>query len=174
LKVQYDKFEGGRSLLDTPALQALGWGRSGVGRAAFDSPDEMSTDANPMKVYIAAPYECRAYAQLLQPQLVARGCTVLASWLHAQNPDGDGEARLDLAEIDQANLVVVLNPPGFERAGTGGRHVELGYALGRGKTVVLVGAPTNVFHHLTTIIRVPDHLELFETVAAIAGATMGR
>lgn len=127
-----------------------------------------------MKVYIAAPYESRAYAQLLAPQLVARGCTVLASWLHHQAEESDVEARIDLADIDQANLVVVLNPPGFERAGTGGRHVELGYALGRGKTVVLVGEATNVFHHLTTILRVPSHVELFETVAAIAGATMGR
>lgn len=127
-----------------------------------------------MTAYIAAPYECRAYAQLLQPLLAQRGCVVLASWLEQQNPESAAEALVDLEDIEHADLVVVLNPPGFERSGTGGRHVELGYALALRKTVILVGQSTNVFHHLKNIIRVPSHVELLDTVSAMYGATMGR
>lgn len=127
-----------------------------------------------MKVYIAAPYEWRAYAQLLQPQIERHGCTVLAAWLHTQNPESSAEARIDLDDIDAADAVIVLNPPGMERSGTGGRHVELGYALGRGKHVFLVGEATNVFHHLSTIVRVATHDHLLDAIAAMQGAVMGR
>lgn len=127
-----------------------------------------------MKVYIAAPYEWRAYAQLLQPQIEKLGCVVLAAWLHTQNPESSAEARIDLDDIDAADAIIVLNPPGMERSGTGGRHVELGYALGRGKHVFLVGEATNVFHHLSTIVRVPTHDQLLDAIAAMQGAVMGR
>lgn len=127
-----------------------------------------------MKVYIAAPYEARWCAQLMAPQLAALGCTVIASWLRQQNPESAAEAAIDLADIDEAEAIVVLNPPGFERSGTGGRHVELGYAIGRGKRVILMGAKTNVFHHLTSIVRVETLEALFELLTAVVSAQQER
>ncbi len=39
--------------------------------------------------------------------------------------------------------------------GSGGRHVEFGYALAKGKPIVLVGPQRNVFHFHSNIYLVP-------------------
>lgn len=52
----------------------------------------------------------------------------------------------DLEDIDAADALVLVNPRHLHGSGRGGRHVELGYALARGKRVLLVGDRENVFH----------------------------
>lgn len=102
-----------------------------------------------MKVYIAAPYQLRADAIRAKHQLQVQGFDVTSTWLTLPDKNSDAFARQDLDDIAAADAVVALNPPGWENRGTGGRHVEFGYALGLGKHVVLVGVRSNIFHHLT-------------------------
>jgi nucleoside 2-deoxyribosyltransferase len=96
--------------------------------------------------YIAAPYELREVARDLRGGLQAMGITVVARWLDVAAQDSDGAAREDLEDIDASDAVVLLNPSGWARRGTGGRHVEFGYALAQGKRLVILGDRTNVFH----------------------------
>jgi nucleoside 2-deoxyribosyltransferase len=66
----------------------------------------------------------------------------------------------DLSDIDDADLVVVFSPKNALKVGTGGRHVEFGYAYGIGKPIVLVGKHGNAFHYLPRIYYVEKEKDL--------------
>ena len=111
-----------------------------------------------MKVYIACPYPLRAYAISTMASLEARGHVVTSRWLKAPDELSDQCAREDLADVAAADVLLALNPACWEERGTGGRHVELGYALALGKRVVLVGKRSNIFHHHSDV-RVIERVE---------------
>jgi nucleoside 2-deoxyribosyltransferase len=114
-------------------------------------------------VYIAAPYPARLDAIDLMDTLHAAGFKVTSSWLVEDDKLTDEYARKDLADIDRADALVAMNPAEWAERGTGGRHVELGYALAQGKPIVLVGARSNIFHHLMTV-HVVTQDELVDTL----------
>ncbi len=60
-------------------------------------------------------------------------------------------ARRDVEEINDADTLVLFTVDPDEKARRGGRHVEYGYALGKGKTVCVVGPRDNIFHHLLPV-----------------------
>lgn len=112
-----------------------------------------------MKVYIAAPYELHGKACATASWLESQGIEVTSSWLNPGTFGNDDKtARLDLDDVARADLLLALNPEAWRKSGTGGRHVELGYALALGKQIVLVGVRTNVFHHLDCV-RVIERVE---------------
>ena len=119
-----------------------------------------------MKIYIAAPYPIREHAVSVMGLLESYGHSVTSRWLKAPDELNDSYAREDLADVEAADMLLALNPPEFENAGTGGRHVELGFALypiimlGQLKRVALIGNPSNIFHMLS-VIEVYDSLETF-------------
>ena len=114
-----------------------------------------------MKIYIAAPWQYRSHAILLMTKLVEKGHEVTSSWLVVDDDSADGlptslegadkYARADLNDVEAADMLVAINPKEFANAGTGGRHVELGYAIARGKQIVLFGERSNIFHSLSNI-----------------------
>ncbi len=106
-----------------------------------------------IKVYIAAPYPCRDAAIEMMHVLEANGCRVTSTWLREPDEMADQFARLDLADVARADVLVAYNPEGWEERGTGGRHVEYGYALGLGIPVVLYGEKSNIFHHLDSVVH---------------------
>ena len=53
----------------------------------------------------------------------------------------------DLEDVDSADTLVLLSLPG----GGGGKNVEFGYALAKGKRLLLCGEPRNVFEHLPQV-----------------------
>ena len=116
-------------------------------------------------VYLAARYsrreELRGYAAQLEELGLA---SVPARWLH-EDHDWDGTteeegllraqglALDDLEDVWRAHALVLFT----EEAGQyrrGGSLVELGFALGKGKHVVIVGPAPNVFCTLASIVRV--------------------
>ncbi len=110
-----------------------------------------------LKVYIAAPYEERGYAITVKALLETAGFEVPAQWLAAGGDQlTDAGARMDLADVADANVLLALNPTWWKERGTGGRHVEFGYALALGKPVILLGEPSNIFHLLSSVIVVND------------------
>jgi nucleoside 2-deoxyribosyltransferase len=120
-----------------------------------------------VKVYIAAPYPERAAAQQVMHRLNDSGIEVTSTWLVQEDKLEDQYARLDLADVARADVLVALNLPGYENAGTGGRHIEFGYALALGKLIVLVGARSNIFHHLSDVRQV-DEADLVAELKALA------
>ena len=124
-----------------------------------------------MKVYLAARYSRREELLGYRSWLLAAGVSCTALWLDGHDlPEGleDGDSREiaftsqraewaaeDLKGINAADLVVCFTEPEATTARRGGRHVEMGYALGRGKTVWIVGPRENVFTCLPQV-RVYD------------------
>lgn len=113
-----------------------------------------------MKVYIAAPYPIRDAAIAVMRELEAAGLEVTSTWLKAPDSLNDQHARLDLADVARADVLLALNSPDWANQGTGGRHVEFGYALALQIPIVILGARTNIFHHLSDVILLEnaDHL----------------
>lgn len=109
-----------------------------------------------MKVYIAAPYPVRDRAATMMRVLELRGVEVTSRWLKAPDTMCDEHARKDLEDVAAADVLLALNPEGWEDKGTGGRHVELGYAIALGKPILLVGERTNIFHYLSSIVQVDE------------------
>lgn len=114
-----------------------------------------------MKVYVAAPWAQKDYAKQVRDQLVAAGIECTSRWVDfKESTPGNGmsehpntmiqEAQNDFDDVKRADGLLLLNmqPRGSE---TSGKAVETGLALAWGKRVVMVGEPTNVFHHLSEI-----------------------
>ncbi len=111
-----------------------------------------------MKVYIAAPYELRDTTIEIMKILEESGHEVTSSWLRTIAPMTDVVACQDLTDVETADTLLIINPANWKDKGGGGRHVEMGYAIARGKKIVLLGVRSNIFHHLSEI-RVIDRLE---------------
>ena len=122
-----------------------------------------------MKIYIAGAYVARdAIADIVVP--VFNGHEIVSHWLFGSravtpgtigtSPDRSDEqvtkaALKDLEEVASADAFVMLAssylativPLGTRELDlhTGGRHVEMGFALARGIPVIIVGDPENIF-----------------------------
>lgn len=136
-----------------------------------------------MRVYVAGPWASRdGVAGEVAAALVGAGHTVMSTWLgelpgnHAVEFAGaapalddttvGGHAARDFEEIDASQVVVLVTAAAAGCEGGGGRHVETGYALARGRRVVVLGAPENVFHRLPQVIRCAS---VDEVLAVLAG-----
>jgi hypothetical protein len=121
------------------------------------------------RIYLAGRYGRRPELGQVRRALEAFGYLVTSRWLDG-HPDGDGNderwAREDLEDIDAAGILVCYaERPGQRGRARGGRHVELGYALGTGKRVILVGPRENVFHHLARVTVVENTAQLLRLLA---------
>lgn len=126
------------------------------------------------RLYLAGAYAARDRLAQTAHSLEALGHTVTSRWLkatHAIHPGTEGAAldhdqdytathvAEDFADIDAADVLVLYtavammdidrslaDPYAAARLRAGGRHIETGYALARGKRVIVVGEPENIFH----------------------------
>lgn len=108
-----------------------------------------------MKIYLAANWSLKDEMRQARSFLHQAGHQVTSRWLDfpaqqslnapdlADDPEiGVAYASKDLEDIDAAECVLVFTEVAST---TGGLHVELGYALGRGKRVLVCGPRVNVF-----------------------------
>jgi nucleoside 2-deoxyribosyltransferase len=107
------------------------------------------------RVYLAAPYPCLDDALIVAMAFKSRGIGITSRWLYESAELNGLWARNDLADVARADVVVILNPPEWRELGTGGRHVELGFAIALWKPIVLIGAASNIFHRLPEVHIVP-------------------
>ncbi len=121
-----------------------------------------------VSVYIAAPYAMREYGIRVALRLAQAKITVISRWLEAVESSKEEAAYNSLVDIDRASLFLALNPEGWEEKGTGGCHVEFGYALARGKRILLVGDPSNVFHHLNAITVIDETMDVVRHIQLLA------
>jgi hypothetical protein len=124
-----------------------------------------------MNVYLAARYSRRLELVGYRQDLVRLGHQVTARWLNGNHqlsdtgvPLGDHGQRLvedsngeqavllrtrfaheDRDDVLRADLLVAFTEYPRSDKGRGGRHVELGIALGAGKPVVIVGPLEHIF-----------------------------
>lgn len=118
-------------------------------------------------IYIAAPYPCRDLAIDVMHELEHAGHEVTSRWLKSPDELCDEHARKDLDDVDAADVLLALNPAGWEDRGTGGRHVEFGRALDK-KHIILVGQRSNIFHHLAQVHVVATFEEALAWLTSLA------
>lgn len=106
-----------------------------------------------MKVYLAGRYDRRLELLGYAGQL-GRHHLSTARWLtgaHEGATDPETLVRYaaeDLEDIDRSDVLVVFTEDPSIGHTSGGRHVEMGYALASDIEVVVVGPIENIFHHL--------------------------
>lgn len=103
-----------------------------------------------MIVYVASAWGNRAEVHRVRSHLLSLGHEVNSSWIdvpggYSEDEIAVREAVRDVAEVREADVVVIVSPSG-EDLSRGGHHTELGLALAFGKPVVLVGPRRQVFH----------------------------
>lgn len=118
-----------------------------------------------IRIYLAAHFSRQAEMRARATRLSALGCIVTSRWLWEAGPsipDGPRAARCaqdDLDDIDDADVLVLES----ESATRGsGRHVEFGYALAKGKDLVVLGQRESVFHHLPGVTILDDESALID------------
>jgi len=109
------------------------------------------------KVYLSGSYLQRVTLANLAGHLRDQGVIICTRWLdgRGENMSRDGQARMDLEDIRECDVLVHIAPgqvgDGYR---SGGRHVELGYALAFGKPIIHVGQAENVFHDLSLEVAI--------------------
>lgn len=109
-----------------------------------------------MKAYVAAPFYRKDEVRQVIKDLACLGVESTARWVDSHNSDYDAkpevlktEAAEDLYDIERADTFILLAH--WPKEGSGGKDVEFGYALGRGKKMVVVGEPYNLFHQRSEV-----------------------
>lgn len=117
-----------------------------------------------MKIYIAASYTRIQEAHSLGKQLEVIGHIVVSQWhktIQAPDHHSGTRAMLDLEGIETCDLFVEFI---CDSGSKGGRHCELGVALGLRKHTILIGAEKDecIFTNLPFLRKVDDVIELVE------------
>lgn len=131
-----------------------------------------------MRIYIAAKYGRRFELRGLVEELQSKGHEVTSRWIYngeEQAMTPEAAAAMDLEDVDSAGTVLFFaEPVGSQNTG-GGRYVELGYALARGKAIVAVQPPTSLptsdgrYRTHEVVFLADPRIRLFDSVeAAIA------
>jgi nucleoside 2-deoxyribosyltransferase len=132
-----------------------------------------------MKIYVGARYTRKYEARGLAETLVRNGFEVTATWFY--EPDSStvqldevekttliAYAKRDIEEINAADVFVLMSDGPREKHPRGGKHVEFGYALGKGKPVIVYGPIENIFHLLRDVIVTDKDFQLLAILGSIA------
>lgn len=111
-----------------------------------------------MKIYLATLFSRRAEMEVVADQLKAKGYDITARWVYGGE---DGLSRpeiaiLDIDDVDACDTVISYTLPCGSMHSGGGRHVEFGYGLAKGKRVVLIGERECIFHHFPSVEVYPS------------------
>lgn len=111
-----------------------------------------------MKIYLASMFSRREEMEGHADRLKEVGHEITARWVYGGEEGLSLQqiALLDLEDIDKADMVLSFTHPKGTMTKGGGRHVEFGYALARGKQVALIGDRENVFHDHPSVLTYPS------------------
>lgn len=128
---------------------------------------------SPLKVYLAAPYAARDALRPFADELSVIGMKCTSGWLFGDGDIATGEgaateqsaetireeALADLRAVGQSDCIVQFSGLAIEalrvkgQMHSGGRHIELGYALARGRRAIVIGYAENIFQRtLCTVV----------------------
>lgn len=117
-----------------------------------------------MKIYLAARYSRKKEMTVVSKKLTKLGHVITSEWIHPieraqSNEDKNMWALIDLSNIEMADTIICFTESEGV-GGSGGRHVEMGYALALRKClnspverVIIIGPLENVFCHLEGVER---------------------
>ena len=111
-----------------------------------------------MRFYIAGPWGDGPKLYQLAKDIELCGHIVTASWLRRSlSPkdwlDADAGAREDLNDILSCDAVINFTCTPDRGYMTGGRHVEVGFAMAAGLKQFVVGPRENIFHEMVDVTQ---------------------
>lgn len=117
-----------------------------------------------MRIYLASRYSRFKEMQAYRGDLKTAGHSVTSRWIngdhqiddaglstHAKESERIRFAQEDASDLYAADCVISFTEAPRSSNSRGGRHVEFGMALARGKRVIIVGHRENVFHCLPEV-----------------------
>ncbi len=118
-------------------------------------------------VYLASRFARRDEMREVARDLDAAGFLVTSRWLESPvalsgkdlGPSGPAGqlAAMDLEDLRRSDLCIAFTEAAEQaQRGRGGRHTELGIAIGLGLEVAIVGPREHVFHALAAVQQYPD------------------
>ena len=123
-----------------------------------------------LTIYIAAhdqPKALELRQALLDYPPLAGKIEFSSSWMDKPNQTGYGKAKTsdeyresaeaDYGDVFESDLLILLSDGGGAHS-PGGKHVEMGLAIGLDIPVLVYGPKENVFHHLSNV-RNPENFE---------------
>lgn len=125
-----------------------------------------------MKIYLSAAWHRREEVQRFRSRLQEEGFDVKSQWLdeRASGFSDREAAQQDLDDISDCDVFVTFTEQSRSHYFSGGRHVELGFAIGLGLKAYVVGHVENVFHSAPGVERLPHRDALIEALHARAAA----
>lgn len=99
-----------------------------------------------VKVYIASTDKTLAHA--IAVELRSNGLEVVSRWHDIDSPPTEEWAMNDLSDVKACDALLSI---GAHFRVAGGKHVEFGYALALGKTMIHLGPKENIFHELSDV-----------------------
>jgi len=138
-----------------------------------------------MRIYLASRFSRRHECHAIGKELEKFGYEIVSRWtlpdsdhvvpvgMSQQAADAERQrfAVEDLNDIDLADCIVALMEPEARNNTRGGRHVEFGYAIGKGKELVVIGCRETVFHHHPNVHhfeKIEDYLSVVEDGLRVA------
>jgi hypothetical protein len=121
-----------------------------------------------LRVYFSARSARQAELQRFAEQARAVGLEVSSRWVQNLSADAHSAGRLRAAEDDLEDLAssdvcvaftdgpLATSETPTSSAGSGGRHVEFGYALASGLRLLVVGPREHLFHELPAVPAAAD------------------
>lgn len=133
------------------------------------------------KIYIAARFDRREELGPIVSQLEAAGAEVVSRWVKYEGAKlgpqelsparrGGESAQMDLHDLQQADLCIAFTESAGNETGRGGRHTELGIAIGIGIDLIVIGPREHVFHCLESI----QQFDSWESASAKLGLGVAR
>lgn len=106
-----------------------------------------------MKIYLAAASYRQKEVRNNHRKLERRGFEVVSSWVFMRTLGAvekfPREAKRDLSQIDECDYLILHTEDAKKKKyTTGGRFVEFGYAVAKGKKILIVGPRENVFCYM--------------------------
>lgn len=138
-----------------------------------------------MKIYLAAKFEQKIEMRDVRTRLMAAGHEVTSQWIDVEHTEDHnvqvtdemrvGYARMDIADVLRAHVLVAFSGERSVPSIGGGRHVEFGVALQAGKPIFVVGPKgEHIFHYMPGVVHVAnvDDLISFFNEGAVADDTL--
>lgn len=124
-----------------------------------------------MNYYLAGRFTGQSRLRAMRDQMAQAflGWTCTASWLDSKESNypvtksqAEAYADRDFKEIDSCEMLILDT---LDDSNTGGREVELGYAMAKGVYCIIVGPRRNVFHYVPR-----EHYENWDAFFAVWGS----
>ena len=117
-----------------------------------------------MKIYLAHNYAAQSYCRMIRKLVIALGHKVTSRWIDEEGAiDSNVAANICIEDMQSADVIIHFAEQKGETPGEG-KFVELGWGLGRGKKLVVIGEGRCVFYAVPNIRKYKDVMSWLESL----------